>query len=345
MPDNDNKTQSVTTSSAKIPANVQSAMDSSLGKAQSLFNNNQIATPYTGSTVVPYSENTMAGMWRSLNTADQARPGVQATFDRTAALGNSDGLNDGQRSALGSLSGIMSGANGTSNAESNLGFWANGGALDGSKNPYFSAVVDRASEGARDAVNMNFAGAGRYGSGANQQILAREVGDLQNRAYAGQYNNEVANMFGANQQMDSQRQQGIANQMQAAGDVFNGYQQGTQNAAGARAALPGAYQALQGLNNAQFSVGSVWEDLNARQMNDQLRIWQEQQQQPMTSVEWLNGIAGGNGALTGGQTQTIQAPKTSPFMAGLGGAATGFGVGGPIGAAIGGGAGLLGSLF
>lgn len=338
------KTQSTTTSSPQLPANVKGAMDSSLGKAQSLFNNNQIATPYTGSTVVPYSSQTRTGMTGIADNVNGFSDDLRSGFQHLSAAALGDGFNTQQRGAIDKLQATYNAAQG-SNADSNLAAFARGDYLDGSNNPYFSQVVDRASEGARDAVNMNFSGAGRYGSGANQQILAREVGDLQNRAYAGQYNNEVANMFGANQQMDSQRLANLGLRSSTAGDIFNAGQQGYSNKMSAINALPSAFQGTLAPFQAMMGVGAMNEDLSARNMNDQLRIWQEQQQQPMKSVEWLNGIAGGNGALTGGRTQTIQTPKTSPFMAGLGGAVAGGTAFGPIGAAIGGGAGLLSGLW
>jgi len=46
-----------------------------------------------------------------------------------------------------------------------------------------------------------------------------------------------------------------------------------------------------------------------------------------------------------GQSQQTSTPGANPFLSALGGAGTGFVTGGPIGAAIGGGLGLLGGLF
>lgn len=323
------KTQSVTTSSPELPENVKGAMGSSLGSAQNLFDSGSLYKPYTGSTVVPYSGNSQDGMSGTLTRANWWQPALDKSFGDVWDFTQGTGFNSPQNNAMDSLQGMISGPEG-----SQMRAYASGEYLDGSNNPYFSKVVDRAAESARNAVDMNAAGAGRYGSGTNQQILAREVGDLTNRAYSGQYNQEVQNMMGAS---------GLRQSM--VGDLFNAGQQGLDNKARATNMLDGAYNLALQPSQQRMAVGAMQEDLTARQMNDQLRIWQEQQQQPMKAAEWLSGMASGQGQLSGGQTQTIQTPKTSPFMAGLGGAATGFGVGGPMGAAIGGGAGLLGSLF
>lgn len=340
------KTTGTTIQTQQLPSSVQGGLDKAIGGAQSLYDSGSLFKPYAGSTVVPFSEVTEGAIRSASDTAAGSRPAFQQMFNNISAIGNSDGLNDGQRLAMQRLGAVASGQDSTgSNAESNLASFASGAYLDGSNNPWFRDVVNQGVDAARDSVNMSASGMGRTGSGVHQGVLAKETGDLASRMYAGQYNNEVANMFNANSAMDQQRLANIGNRMSAAGDMFNGYQQGQSNAAQARSALPGAYQSLQGLNDVGFAAGSMYEDLAARQMNDSLRLYNEQQQQPMKAVEWLNSISSGQGQLTGGTTQTTQAPRTSPFMAGLGGAATGFGVGGPIGAAIGGGAGLLGSLF
>lgn len=324
-----NKTTGVNTTTTQLPQNVQNAVDKSLAQSNYMFDNRgtELFKPNTNSMVVPYNSHTLAGMADAEGDANRSRPGFQAVFDRTAALGNSDGLNDGQRQALSQLQGIAGG-------EGQLGAFARGDYLDGSANPYFRDVVNQGVEAARDSVNLGAAGMGRTGSGVHQGVLAKETGNLASRMYADQYNNEVNNMFGA-----------LDKRMGAAGDVFNGYQQGQGNAAMARAALPAAYSGLQGLSAARMGVGSMWEDLNRRQLDDQARIQDEISSQGRKASEWFNAMASGAGQFGQTSTTTSQAPKTSPFMAGLGGAATGFGIGGPVGAAIGGGAGLLSGLF
>lgn len=61
-----------------------------------------------------------------------------------------------------------------------------------SGNPYLDAVLGRTRENVGDAVASEFMGAGRYGSGYNQAILARELADAENNARMQDYSRERA---------------------------------------------------------------------------------------------------------------------------------------------------------
>ena len=61
-----------------------------------------------------------------------------------------------------------------------------------SGNPYLDAVLGRTRENVSDAVASEFMGAGRYGSGYNQAILARELADAENNARMQDYSRERA---------------------------------------------------------------------------------------------------------------------------------------------------------
>jgi hypothetical protein len=78
-----------------------------------------------------------------------------------------------------------------------------------------------------------------------------------------------------------------------------------------------------------MQVGAMNEDLATRQMNDKLRVFNEQQNKPWENLSRLNAIASGAGQLGG--TQTTSQPGQNPFLTALGYGATG--------------AGLLGSFF
>lgn len=315
-----------TTTSTDLMPSVKGGIDKALGGAQGLYDSGNLFKTYPYSTVVPFSGETEQGMQGTMSASQQWLPKLNDAANSTSALANSQtGLNGGQMQTVDALESLLNGRE--------LGNYAQGSYLDGSNNPHFSKVVDRAAEGARDAVNMNFSGAGRYGSGANQQILAREVGDLTSRAYADQYNNEVANMMGANSMM-----QGMS------GDIFNAQQQGVSNQMQARNALGAQQQAAMMPYQQMMGIGSMREDETTRTINDAMRRWQGDNDQARLSTEWLAGLSSGAGGMGSTQTQTAYAPKTSPFMAAAGGAATGFGIGGPVGGLVGGGLGLIGSL-
>jgi hypothetical protein len=61
-----------------------------------------------------------------------------------------------------------------------------------SGNPYLDAVLGRTRENVGDAVAGEFMQAGRYGSGYNQAILARELADAENSARMQDYSRERA---------------------------------------------------------------------------------------------------------------------------------------------------------
>ncbi|MCP5099926.1 MAG: hypothetical protein GY943_30605 [Chloroflexi bacterium] len=112
--------------------------------------------------------------------------------------------------------------------------YAAGEFLNGRLNPTFSAVVDRTQQDAHDAVNMNAAAAGRYGSGVHQGNVAREIAGVTNRMLSDQYNREVGNMFTANQHEMAGRQQDYGNLFGAQNIRAGNYQRNFNNAMSAQ---------------------------------------------------------------------------------------------------------------
>tara|TARA_X000001382_G_scaffold128769_1_gene119228 strand:- start:1208 stop:2020 length:813 start_codon:yes stop_codon:yes gene_type:complete len=71
--------------------------------------------------------------------------------------------------------------------------------LDPTTNPYTQGLFDQMAGDVTSRVNSQFTKAGRFGSGANQEILADSLGDLANTVYGDQYNREreiMANTMG-----------------------------------------------------------------------------------------------------------------------------------------------------
>lgn len=71
--------------------------------------------------------------------------------------------------------------------------------LDPTSNPYAQSVYNQMAGDVTSQVNSQFTNAGRFGSGANQEILARSLGELGNKFYGDQYNQERSNMVNATQ--------------------------------------------------------------------------------------------------------------------------------------------------
>jgi len=77
---------------------------------------------------------------------------------------------------------------GVPGASANLRSVANGSYIG--KNPYIGKLYDQAAGSVRSQVNSQFAGAGRYGSGAHQGVLGEQLSRLANQMYGDDYTRE-----------------------------------------------------------------------------------------------------------------------------------------------------------
>lgn len=154
-------------------------------------------------------------------------------------------------------------------------------------NPAFKQVLEQAQGAASNAVNQNTAAMGRYGSGTHQGVMAREIGDLTSRAVGDEYRNW----------------QGRKDSAQSA--LFNAGQTGQGN-------LGAAYEGMRSPLEALGLVGSMKEDLAGRELNDRLRIAQEQANAPLANIQALNAIASGASPFgTTAGTTTAQGPSNT----------------------------------
>ncbi|MDV4166190.1 hypothetical protein R1538_34640 [Rhizobium leguminosarum] len=267
-----------TTSSNSAPwAAAQPALKQGIGAAQSLYNSGTGAQVYNDSTVVPWDEKTMQGLHATVNSAN-ANIGGNGLSGQLQGVINNGGYNAGQLEALNNTRQV---ANGSFNIN---------------EDPGFQQVVDQAS----NSVNGMASGAGRYGSGTNQQLLGSTIGDL-----------------GARQYQAFQTRKDAANS-----NLFNMGQTGFGQ-------LGQAYSGMQAPAQDLMKVGAMNEDLSTRNMNDRLRIFNEQQNRPWENLSRFQAINSGAGQLGGSQTQSQ--PGQNPWLTALGYGATG--------------AGLLGGMF
>ena len=65
-----------------------------------------------------------------------------------------------------------------------------GNYLTPGSNPYSQALFNQMAGDVTSKVNSQFTKAGRFGSGANQEVLADSLGQLANQVYGDQYNRE-----------------------------------------------------------------------------------------------------------------------------------------------------------
>ena len=110
-------------------------------------------------------------------------------------------------------------------------------------NPYLQGAIDRAIDPVKDKIQSQFAMSGRYGSGANQDVLAKSLGDVASNIAYGDYQRERQNQLNAQQQLGNLAQQQFANQTGAIGALGNLQQQQFANQSGALGALGNLSQA------------------------------------------------------------------------------------------------------
>ena len=351
------------------------------GEAKDLYEGGDLFQPYDQSMVVPFSSQTTDAMGQIENTANQSFAPFQSANTQAQNVLSGGGMTGGMGDALGTLQNVASGQNsigtggqyqglmndagGPSFAQQNLSGMAAGDNLDG--NPYLMESLGRGADEIQRRVNMEASAMGRGGSVAHADNLAENLGDYYSGALTQNYENARGRQMQANSMMDSQRNQGFANQLGALQGATSVEGANIANQVGAGQAAFGAgnqanamaaqYAALAPqLYNNQYAgadrlmqVGALNEDLATRQMNDDYRQWQQGQDQDRNQVEWLNAMASGAGSLGGTSTQTSVAPATSSLSRGIGGALGGATMlGGPFGATgalIGGGLGALGGIF
>lgn len=295
----------------------QPALKQSITAAQGLYNSGTGGQVYTGSTSVPWSQPTQDSMTAMENYGRSNSNGGGSSGQYQNII-NNGGLNGTQQSALNNFQGIVGNGGFDSyqvNALDNTKKVANSN-FDLNNNPAFANVLAQAQRGATDAVNNNASAAGRYGSGANQSLLASNVGDVTGNLVNGEYTNWQNRKDAANQNMFNMGQTGQSNAMSALGNVANLGQQGFSN-------LGSAYQGMLAPATTLAQVGAGVESQNQNALNDKLRIFNAQQSAPWDNLSRLNAIASGAGQL--GSTSTQTQPGQNPFLTALGYGATGAG--------------------
>ena len=182
--------------------------------------------------------------------------------------------------------------------------------LSPTSNPFLKNVANQVADNVTSQVQSQFTRAGRLGSGANQEILARELADAQNRLFSDNFAAERQRQFDAVQ---------LAPQL-AREDYSDIAQLG--------------------------QVGQVREDMEMAKLQDAIARFDFEQQRPFLKLREYLGTIGANVPSTSIQTQPVFRNTGAGL---LGGALQGARLGGMIpgvsagfGAAAGG---LLGGFY
>jgi hypothetical protein len=168
-----------------------------------------------------------------------------------------------------------------------------------SVSPELQKIIGQSNEDANTNVSLANSAGGRYGSGLGNGAIADAVSKNTNNLLYSDLNNFNTRKDAANS------------------NAFNMASTGFGQ-------LGQAYSGMQAPVQDLMKVGGMNEDLATRQMNDKLRIFNEQQNKGWENLARLNAIGSGAGQLGGSQTQSQ--PGQNPWLTGLGYGATGLGL-------------------
>jgi hypothetical protein len=264
MGDSSNKTTQTQTNEPYSAA--KPLLDKGMGDAKKLYESGGLVKPNTMNTVVPYAQQTTAGMNSIQNTAQDAMAPGGFTSQFKDIIGNG-GYNAQQMDAVNNTRDLANSS------------------YDMNANPGFADVLKQAQEGSMYGSNANAQAMGRYGSGTHQGVQQRELGNLTSRMVGDDYNRWLGRRDGAQQQLFGMGQTGMDN-------------------------MNPAYASMKAPAEDLMGVGSMYEDLMGRTMNDQLRITNEKQNAPLANIQALLAAAAGAGSY-GQQTGTAQGPSNT----------------------------------
>lgn len=223
----------------------------------------------------------------------------QHTYQGTQALRDAALANYNGKGLSGQYQDIIN--NGGYNAAqlASLGNTQNLANSNWSVSPELQKIIDQTNADANTNVSLANSASGRYGSGQANSAIADAISKNTNNLLYSDLNNFNTRKDAANTSLFNMGQTGFGN-------------------------LGNAYTGMNAPSQDLIKLGALNEDYASRALNDQLRIFNEQQNAPWQNLSRLNAIASGAGQL-GGTTNTTQ-PGQNPFLTALGYGATGLGL-------------------
>jgi len=195
--------QTTTTNSAPWPG-AQPALNTALSGAQKLYDKGVGAQVYSGSTVVPWADETTDAMGgiEQMSRSNLSGRGLSGQYQNVI---NNGGFNSSQLDALKNTRNL---ANSTY-----------------SVSPELQAVLDQTGAQVANQVNLGASAAGRYGGGLHQGAVAKNVGEITNNAVLSDYQNFQGRRDAANNSLFGMGQQGFGN----LGTAYTGMQAPAQD--------------------------------------------------------------------------------------------------------------------
>lgn len=304
-----NKPQSTTTSNVTPWGPAQPYLQDAMKGASDWLKDPNSSATFQGSTVIPFSNQTLYGMDDQSRFAQGAGQAMQHQANKVLYNG---GYNQRQLNAMDTFQRAKDGGMSQDtwrfqNTWGDLDKMASGKYL-GKGNPHMMAALGIANENAMTGVGDAMSAAGRYGSGTMQSTLAKTIADSNTNALANQYNQDVSNMLNAsNMQMGAA--QNIANigaanaerKIGAASNLFNAGQQGTGN-------MAAAYQAGLMPGTTMGQIGAAYEGLAGNYANEQLDKFNQKRDAPLDAILKANAVFTGSGQLGSNTQQKVYQP-------------------------------------
>jgi hypothetical protein len=204
-------------------------------------------------------------------------------------------------------------------------------------NPHLDANFNRMAEQVRNQTNSQFSAAGRYGSGAHQDVTQQGLNDLAMQVYGQNYESERGRMDAANNAMAGGYNSALGRQMQAMGLFGQNYEaergrqlqaimamqqaygQDFQNMGQAMAFAPQLLNMMYSPASNIAAVGSGMDAEAQKQIADLVARWQYSQTADWQGIQNYLGPLLSAGGLGGTSHQTVTTPGASPLQSLTGG--------------------------
>lgn len=321
-------------------------------EAQNLYNSGSGGHTYTGSTVAPLSDTTVSGLNQLVSAGQNYdTSGTRPIFQQLGAGAVSNPNIPALQGVAGGVGDIASGNTGITNADQYQSVFDRAGQPTAASqyltgmasgdnllaNPYFEDALQGQLDKTADRVQSLFSGAGRYGSGANTEALANELGNIRSNALFNQYNQDVANQLAATGMIDSAnnaaagtqlnaasglsgvQNQNIGNRLAGAGlqgnllsNAGNLYQSGIGQGLDAAGAMAGLDQ--QNFENrlagagATLQAGGALDTQAQKQLSDFVNAWTQADNEDWNRLGLLQSAAAGSAGQYGTQTSRTSQP-------------------------------------
>lgn len=265
---------------------------------------------YPGQTVTPFSNQTQGGLDYLQNYAQQGATNLpQANQAQARALsGWNPAMPMATNAAMGGLSGNP--------ATQQLAQYGQG------SNPHLQSLFNQGAEQISNAVNSNFAQAGRSGpNAAHSGALTRELGNLWTNINMPAYESERNRGLTAAQTMGGLYDSGANRTLQGVGLMGDMYSQGNADAARATALQPSLYSYGLMPGQSMLDVGSIYEGQAQNYLNADRERYDYNANAPWANLERYGQLLTGMPDFSG-STQTQTQPGPNRLMQGLGAASS-----------------------